>query len=316
MPLSQQLKSDMTGVPAETPVTSTPEAPTADPANTFTPDAAETPEVSPAAQAAPGTAEQQSDPPDPIETQLKLLNQNILALERAVNEGKSIDFSSIFSKIDAARASIEALLAPSPADSDTEKLLTCLQTLLEKQEKNDRQLTQTLRENAAFQVQVRQGMQKDLDTLKEQMSGEQFDPLLREVAAVYVEYQALLEDESISGRSRQNLRALFEQLADLLTDHDAEIRRSEVGSPRQTRTCKIIDKLPTGDQAKHNTIAASRKPGVIRGRSVLYPEFVDVFIYDPSLAVSADDADGGEAPLPEQFTEKADLENHVGGIES
>ena len=47
---------------------------------------------------------------------------------------------------------------------------------------------------------------------------------------------------------------------------------------RQTRFTKIVDKIPTEDQQKHNTIAASRKPGVIKGRTVLYPEFVDVYV--------------------------------------
>ena len=126
-------------------------------------------------------------------------------------------------------------------------------------------------------------MQKDLDVLKEQQSGEQFNPILKEIASMYVEYQTLLEDETISGLSKKNLKALFEQMEDLLIDYDAEITRSEVGDTRQTRSTKIIEKVSTADQEKHNTIATSRKPGVLRGRTVLYPEFVDVYVYDPTV---------------------------------
>ena len=56
-----------------------------------------------------------------------------------------------------------------------------------------------------------------------------------------------------------------------------------MGDTRQTRSTKIIEKVSTTDQEKHNTIATSRKPGVLRGRTVLYPEFVDVYVYDPTI---------------------------------
>lgn len=167
--------------------------------------------------------------------------------------------------------------------------MALLQTILDKQEKNDRQLAQSLRDNANFQIQVRQGMQRDLDKLKEQLTGEQFNPILKEIASTYVEYQSLLDDESISERSRKNLHSLFEQLEDILSDYGADVCRSEIGSVRQTKTCKIIEKIPTGQQEKHNTVASSRKPGVVRDRVVLYPEFVDVYVYDPSLAEEPDD---------------------------
>ena len=58
-------------------------------------------------------------------------------------------------------------------------------------------------------------MQRDLDKLKEQLTGEQFNPSLKEIASTYVEYQSLLDDGSISERSRKNLHSLFEQLEDI-----------------------------------------------------------------------------------------------------
>ena len=295
MPLSQQLKSDMAAIPAEPAQKKDVEKTAIEPLNipNFSSDAAPTPEVNATNQTiTPNATSSQPDLLKSIENQLRMLNKNVLDLAQAVNDGKNIDFGAVFSKIDSARVSVEKLIthtAKHPAtegEEDVQKVLTLLQSVIEKQEKNDRQLTQTLRDNATFQIQVRQGMQQDLDTLKKQMNGEQFNPLLKEIASVYVEYQTLLDDEGISDRSRKNLHALFEQLEDMLSDYDAEVCRSEIGSTRRTRMCKIIKKIPTGAQEKHNTIAASRKPGVIRGRSILYPEFVDVFVFDPSLAIS------------------------------
>lgn len=232
-----------------------------------------------------------------IEKQLKSLNQSVADLEQEISACKNSDYRVVFSKIDSARCSIEKMLASvsgtqeAASDGDLVAKIAKMEELIaavtEKQDRNDRQLAQTLRENANFQIQVRQGMQKDIDALKEQQSGEQFNPILKEIASVYVEYQSLLEDESISELSRKNLKALFEQLEDLLTDYDSEIIRSEIGSVRQTRSTKIIGKVPTAEQDKHNTIATSRKPGVLRGRTVLYPEFVDVFVYDPTIIIES-----------------------------
>ena len=228
-----------------------------------------------------------------IEKQLKSLNQSVADLEQEVSSCKNPDYRVVFSKIDSARSSIEKMILGISGNQNTsndsclvEKIAKFEEILIavtEKQDKNDRQLAQTLRENANFQIQVRQGMQKDLDVLKEQQSGEQFNPILIEIASMYFEYQTLLEDETISDLSKKNLKALFEQMEDLLIDYDAEITRSEVGDTRQTRSTKIIEKVSTADQEKHNTIATSRKPGVLRGRTVLYPEFVDVYVYDPTI---------------------------------
>lgn len=228
-----------------------------------------------------------------IEKQLKSLNQSVADLEQEVSSCKNPDYRVVFSKIDSARSSIEKMILGISENQNTsndsylvEKIAKFEEILIavtEKQDKNDRQLAQTLRENANFQIQVRQGMQNDLDVLKEQQSGEQFNPILKEIASMYVEYQTLLEDETISDLSKKNLKALFEQMEDLLIDYDAEITRSEVGDTRQTRSTKIIEKVSTTDQEKHNTIATSRKPGVLRGRTVLYPEFVDVYVYDPTI---------------------------------
>ena len=88
-------------------------------------------------------------------------------------------------------------------------LTELISELIDKQDKNSRQLTQVLRENVNFQNQVRQGMQNELIQLKEQQRGEQFTPLLKELAAVCVEYRSLLNEESISDNIRRTLQLLY-----------------------------------------------------------------------------------------------------------
>lgn len=162
---------------------------------------------------------------------------------------------------------------------------TATREVMEKQDHNDRQLTNTLRQNANFQVQVRQGMQQDLDALKMQQAGEQFTPILKELADIYAGHKKLLElpqEESLSEQSWKSLNMMFEQLEDLLLEYGAEIFRSEAGEVRRARFTKIIDKIPTHEEGMHNHIAASRRPGVAKENLVLTPEYVDVYVYDPS----------------------------------
>jgi hypothetical protein len=152
-----------------------------------------------------------------------------------------------------------------------------------KQDRNDRQIAQTLRENANFQIQVRQGMQKDIEELREQQNGEHFNPILKMISQVYAEYQIVFEDSGLSDKTKKNLKSLFSELEEILEEYEAEVVVSEEGSERKPRVSKIIEKVATGEKEKHNTIARSRKPGVIKGKMVLYPEFVDVYVYDESL---------------------------------
>ena len=251
MPLSQQLKSEMTGSPTEILPKKEDESHVTESGKMPDYNNLKSSEMPPSEEEATSSSETRLPSPDhttlllSIESQLKGLSDNILSLGKVVSDIKSPDYRAVFAKIDAARMSIEKLLPSNSVDSASEtesvgsQLLALLQTILDKQEKNDRQLAQSLRDNANFQIQVRQGMQRDLDKLKEQLTGEQFNPILKEIASTYVEYQSLLDDESISERSRKNLHSLFEQLEDILSDYGADVCRSEIGSVRQTKTCKV-----------------------------------------------------------------------------
>ena len=173
-------------------------------------------------------------------------------------------------------------------NSEINQLKELLAELIDKQDKNSRQLTQVLRENINFQNQVRQGMQNELVALKEQQRGEQFTPLLKEIAAVCVEYRSLLNEESISDNVKRTLQLLFDQLEDILADYGAELSTSQIGEVRKPLLTKIINTIATDDSNKHNTIVKSRRPGVVRNGHPLYREYVDVYVYDPSLSAKSE----------------------------
>ncbi|MBQ7453439.1 MAG: hypothetical protein IJS69_00050 [Selenomonadaceae bacterium] len=166
--------------------------------------------------------------------------------------------------------------------SEDNSVAATLEKILELQKKNSRQIIQSLRENLNFQNQVRLGMQRELDAFKEEQRGEQFTPILKAVAAVCVEYRKMLTDEAISKRTRRTLRLMFDELEDILSEYDAEIFTSAVGEARRPLLTKIVNTVTTADKNLHNTIAHSRRPGVVRNGRPLYREFVDVYVYDAS----------------------------------
>ena len=164
--------------------------------------------------------------------------------------------------------------------SEQNEIVATLEKILELQNKNSRQLVQSLRENVNFQNQVRQGMQRELESLKEQQRGEQFTPILKAVAAVCVEYRKILTDESVSKKTRRTLSLLFDELEDILSEYDAEVFSTAIGEPRRPLLTKIVNTVATGDKKLHNTVAQSRRPGVMRNGKPLYREFVDVYVFD------------------------------------
>ena len=284
MALPKDLKSNMTGLPVEGAADTVIE-------NSSVPSSANeafldgTTVFPEDEEGAPVVPETELDLLKKVEAQLNGITQMLTSMQ-----SKPCDFHSIAESLARIEKQLGSLSGFSASDEKLNTLETMIASVVEKLDRNDRQLTQDLRENANFRIQVRQGMQHDLDELKAQQSGEQFNPILKEIATIYSEYQVLL-DEELPPRARKNLMALFEQLEDLLADYDAEVVRSEVGSVRQTRSCKIVNKVPTANSEIHNTIVVSRKPGVVRGRMVLYPELVDVYVYDPTLSI-ADDIGG------------------------
>ena len=169
------------------------------------------------------------------------------------------------------------------AQVDLNKLVELINEIFDKQDKNSRLLNQVLRENVNFQNQVRQGMYNEIEEMKKQQRGEQFSPILKSLAAICVEYRTVLNDETLSPNTRRTLQLMFEEMEDVLAEYGAEIFNSKVGEPRRPLLTKIINTISTNNKENHNTIAKSRRAGVVRNGRPLYREFVDVFVFDPTF---------------------------------
>ena len=169
------------------------------------------------------------------------------------------------------------------AKVDLNKMVELINEIFDKQDKNSRLLNQVLRENVNFQNQVRQGMYAEIEEMKKQQRGEQFTPILKSLAAICVEYRTVLNDETLSPNTRRTLQLMFEEMEDILAEYGAEIFNSKIGEPRRPLITKIINTISTNNKESHNTIAKSRRAGVVRNGRPLYREFVDVFVFDPTF---------------------------------
>lgn len=152
----------------------------------------------------------------------------------------------------------------------------------------EQKVIQTLRENSNFQIQVRQNMQKELEDAKKKLSGDIFIPLLKEIAELYVEWQDVLNDLE-DGVAKRKVRGIFEVLEEILEEYGCDFGISEVDSKRKTKYSKLKNKIPTVCKEKHETIAKSYNPWIVKEPFVLYPEYVDVYAYDPSCAIGEED---------------------------
>ncbi|MBR6337844.1 MAG: hypothetical protein IKR76_08975 [Ruminococcus sp.] len=155
----------------------------------------------------------------------------------------------------------------------------------------ERLLRQYIKENVEYREQVRGKMEKKLEEYRKKESGDVFNPILSEIAQLYVSYLPLFEEEELSDKARGNIDSLFEQLEDILLDYDAKVFRTPVGSRRELpRMSKIARSIPTDDESLAGTVACNRRPGIVKNeRMVLAHELVDIYVYEPSKKEDANE---------------------------
>ncbi len=223
----------------------------------------------------------ETDPLAQISEDIKALSEEVGKLR---NDDRALcEIEKIQQQLSEISEKLKADEQPAEKQDPAEELSALVRQMMQKQESNERKLAQALRENANFQIQVRSGMQHDLDDLKKRVSGEQLIPILKEISEMYVDYIFLTECDLTAEEMKKNLSYMFSQLEDLFEENGASVLVSSEGSPRKNYCCRVVEKIPTADPDKHNTVARSRKPGIIRDKTVLQPEYADIYVYDPSL---------------------------------
>jgi len=244
------------------------------------------------------------EPDEGLDEELQKAVDEVIVFAKSLPEDPdTVRQNSMIEKMDRLSGELEKMPSPEELSAKAEEIIrnmdesfsarlesfqremySAIQKISEKQESNDRKLSQTLRENANFQIQVRNGMQHDLDDLKKRVSGEQYIPILKEISEMYVDYIFLLENDMSAEDMKKNLGFMFSQFEDFFEENGAEVCVSKEGSPRKSHCCRVVGKIMTGDPEKHNTVARSRKPGIIKGKTVLQPEYVDIYVYDPAMS--------------------------------
>ena len=135
-------------------------------------------------------------------------------------------------------------------------------------------------------------MQEELDQYHKLESGRAFDDILSAIARIYGNYDSLPEEVQ-DPKAKKHLKYLFMDLEDLLTTYRVGILRSSIGDKRNVRHCQIVNRIPTSDPAKHDTIAKSHNTGFYIDNRTIIKELVDVWFYDTSIAAE----DPGEEPI-------------------
>lgn len=162
------------------------------------------------------------------------------------------------------------------------ELQLALNECIDAQRDLETKVVQTLKENANFQIQVRQNMQKELEEAKKKLSGDIFIPILKQIAELYIEWRDVL-DEMEDGVTKRKVAGVFESLQEILEEYGCDFGCSTVDSKRKPKYSKLKEKVFTADKSKHETVAKSHNPWIVKEPFVLYPEYVDVYVFNSEL---------------------------------
>jgi len=126
-------------------------------------------------------------------------------------------------------------------------------------------------------------MQDELDRYHEMEKGRTFDSILTEIATLYSEYESIITDIT-DDKLQKRIRYLFEDLLQILEANGVSKQKSQPGDKRNTRHCRVLERLGTPDPALHDTVALSKSTGFYIENRTLVKERVDVYLYTDTNA--------------------------------
>ena len=134
-----------------------------------------------------------------------------------------------------------------------------------------------------------QSMQEELGHYREIEKGRIFDDILGDIAKLYAENISILEKiEDV--KVKKQLRYMFMDTLQILESYGVSKQESHVGERRNTKFCQVIERIPTDDPEKHDTVAASRSVGFFIENRALVKEMIDVYLYTQPEILSEDSA--------------------------
>jgi hypothetical protein len=129
--------------------------------------------------------------------------------------------------------------------------------------------------------------QEKLEQYHEIEMGRVFDDVLREIAKLYVDNAAIV-DEIEDERLKKRLNYMFLDMLQLLESKDVFKQESKVGDKRNTKFCQVMERIPAETPEEHDTVAKSRSIGFYTENRALIKEVVDVYLYQ-----NEEEADNG-----------------------
>lgn len=199
---------------------------------------------------------------------------------------------------------------PSPSEADLPPAdtggLKQIEGRLESIEETERRLFSEVREmhklyHSEFAGRLK-SMQDELEQYRKIDKGRAYDDILAAIARIYGNNETLA-DEVAEPKAKKSIRYMLMDIEDLLEVYGMERQRSEPGDKRNPRHCQILDRIPTDDSAKHDTVAKSYNSGFHIGNRTVIKEVVDIYIYEKAVPTEgADDEqiiEAGDVPAAE-----------------
>lgn len=122
-------------------------------------------------------------------------------------------------------------------------------------------------------------MQDELEQYRKIDKGRIYDDILAAVARIYGNNETLA-DEVAESKAKKSIRYMLMDIEDLLGVYGMEKLRTQQGDKRNPRHCQILNRIPTDDPAKHDTVAKSYNSGFYIGNRTVIKEVVDVYIFE------------------------------------
>ena len=131
-------------------------------------------------------------------------------------------------------------------------------------------------------------MQDELEQYRKIDKGRAYDDILAAIARIYGNNETLA-DEVAEPKAKKSIRYMLMDIEDLLGVYGMKKLRSEPGEKRNPRHCQILGRIPTGDPAKHDTVAKSYNSGFYIGNRTVIKEVVDIYIYEGAVPIEETD---------------------------
>lgn len=145
-------------------------------------------------------------------------------------------------------------------------------------------------------------MQDELEQYRKIDKGRAYDDILAAIARIYGNNETLA-DEVAEPKTKKSIRYMLMDIEDLLSMYGMEKLRSAPGVKRNPRHCQILGRIPTGDPAKHDTVAKSYNSGFYIGNRTVIKEVVDIYIYEGAVPIGESDEgqiiEAGDTPATE-----------------